>query len=117
MDARCDGRRFPPRRDRRHATASPQHDEADFRGPIDWRQGLLRVAGRHPTLAVEIRDPREQELTDVGDLWLVDPETGRQVRVDTRSRSLRERFAHAAEEEGAVAAEVIAGKERISTWR
>jgi uncharacterized protein (DUF58 family) len=41
---------------------------------------------------VEIRDPREQQLTDIGDLWLVDPETGRQLHVDTRSRKLRRRF-------------------------
>ena len=47
-------------------------------------------------IAVEIRDPREQELTNVGMLYLVDPETGRQLRVDTRSRRLRERFAVAA---------------------
>ena len=44
-------------------------------------------------VAVEIRDPREQELADVGELRLVDPETGRQLRVDTRARVLRERFA------------------------
>ena len=43
----------------------------------------------------------------MGDLWLVDPETGRQVRVDTRSRSLRERFAHAAEEERSGVARVL----------
>jgi len=72
---------------------------SDFRGPIDWRGPLLRVAGRHPTLAVEIRDPREQELADVGELRLVDPETGRQLRVDTSDRKLRERFAAAAAEE------------------
>ncbi|HWB21577.1 MAG TPA: DUF58 domain-containing protein [Gaiellaceae bacterium] len=72
---------------------------SDFRGPVDWQTPLLRVAARHPTLAVEIRDPREQELADVGELRLVDPETGRQLRVDTRDRVLRERFAVAAEEE------------------
>jgi uncharacterized protein (DUF58 family) len=72
---------------------------SDFRGPIDWRNALLRVAGRHPTLAVEIRDPREQELADVGELRLVDPETGRQLRVDTSDRNLRDRFAVAAAEE------------------
>jgi len=72
---------------------------SDFRGPIDWRNPLLRIAGRHPTLAVEVRDPREQELADVGELRLVDPETGRQLRVDTSDRKLRERFAHAADEE------------------
>src|SRR5581483_9441860 len=27
---------------------------SDFRGPIDWRSAMLRVAGRHPTIAVEI---------------------------------------------------------------
>lgn len=72
---------------------------SDFRGPIDWRRGLLRVAARHATLAVEIRDPREQELPDVGELHLVDPETGRHVVVDTHDPVLRERFAQAAEQE------------------
>ena len=72
---------------------------SDFRGPNDWRQPLLELAGRHDVLAVEIRDPREQELPNAGDLWLVDPETGRQLRVDTRSAKLRARFAAAAAEE------------------
>jgi uncharacterized protein (DUF58 family) len=69
---------------------------SDFRGPRDWRRPLLELAGHHDVVAVEIRDPREQELSNVGLLWLVDPETGRQLRVDTRSRRLRERFAVAA---------------------
>lgn len=72
---------------------------SDFRGARDWRKPLLTLAGQHDVVAVEIRDPREQELSDVGLLWLVDPETGRQLRVDTRSRRLRERFAAAAAEE------------------
>jgi uncharacterized protein (DUF58 family) len=69
---------------------------SDFRGPHDWRTPLLQLAGRHDVIAVEIRDPREQVLTNVGLLYLVDPETGSQLRVDTRSRRLRERFAVAA---------------------
>jgi uncharacterized protein (DUF58 family) len=72
---------------------------SDFRGPQDWRGPLMNLAGRHDVVAIEIRDPREQELTNVGLLWLVDPETGRQLRVDTRSRKLRERFAAAASAE------------------
>jgi uncharacterized protein (DUF58 family) len=80
---------------------------SDFRGPVDWRKPLLDVMSRHEVLAVEIRDPREQRLPDVGDLWLVDPETGRQMRVDTRSRSLRERFAAAAAEERTGVARVL----------
>jgi uncharacterized protein (DUF58 family) len=72
---------------------------SDFRGPDDWRRPLLQLAGRHDVVAVEIRDPREQELPNAGELWLVDPETGRQLRVDTRSAKLRRRFAEAASAE------------------
>jgi uncharacterized protein (DUF58 family) len=72
---------------------------SDFRGRQDWHAPLLRVAGRHPTVAIEIRDPREQELADVGELRLVDPETGRQLRVDTSDAHLRARFATAAQQE------------------
>lgn len=66
---------------------------SDFRGPRDWRRPLAVLAGRHDVLAVEVRDPREGELPDVGDLWLEDPETGAQLRIDTGDRRLRERFA------------------------
>jgi uncharacterized protein (DUF58 family) len=69
---------------------------SDFRGPLGWRRELLELAGGHDVLAVEIRDPREQELPNAGELWLVDPETGRQLRVDTRDARLRDRFAAAA---------------------
>jgi uncharacterized protein (DUF58 family) len=69
---------------------------SDFRGSLGWRQALLQLAGRHDVLAIEIRDPREQELPNVGELWLVDPETGRRLRVDTRSARLRTRFVEAA---------------------
>jgi uncharacterized protein (DUF58 family) len=74
---------------------------SDFRGPNDWRRPLLQLAGRHDVMAIEIRDPREQELPNAGELWLVDPETGRQLRVDTRSPKLRRRFAEAAAAERA----------------
>jgi uncharacterized protein (DUF58 family) len=74
---------------------------SDFRGPRDWKPAVLALAGRHDVIAVEIRDRREQELPDVGELWLVDPETGRHLRVDTGERKLRERFATAAEAERA----------------
>jgi uncharacterized protein (DUF58 family) len=80
---------------------------SDFRGPLDWRSPLLDVMSRHDVLAVEIRDSREQELPNVGDLWLVDPETGRQIRVDTRSSTLRERFAAAAAQERTGVARVL----------
>jgi uncharacterized protein (DUF58 family) len=72
---------------------------SDFRGPRDWRRPLLALAGKHDVVAVEIRDPLEQRLPNAGELWLVDPETGRQLRVDTADVRLRERFAKAAAEE------------------
>jgi uncharacterized protein (DUF58 family) len=66
---------------------------SDFRGPRSWRTQLLRLLNRHHVIAIEVRDPREQELPPTGDLWLVDPETGRQLRVDTGRRTIRDRFA------------------------
>ena len=74
---------------------------SDFRGLRDWRLPMLELAGRHDVVAVEVRDRREQELPDIGEVWLVDPETGRQLRVDTGRRTLRERFAAEAAEERA----------------
>ncbi len=81
---------------------------SDFRGPRDWRSPLLQLASRHAVAAVEIRDPREQELPNVGHIWLVDPETGRKLHVDTARRRLRERFAAAAAEERAELARELA---------
>jgi uncharacterized protein (DUF58 family) len=81
---------------------------SDFRGPFDWRSPLLQLAGRHDVIAVEVRDPREEELPNVGDLWLVDPETGDQLRVDTRDAKLRARFAEAAAQERSGLARTLA---------
>jgi uncharacterized protein (DUF58 family) len=72
---------------------------SDFRGPRDWRRALLSLGGRHEVVAVEIRDRREQELPRLGRLRLVDPETGRQLRVDTSSERVRSEFAAAAAQE------------------
>jgi uncharacterized protein (DUF58 family) len=60
-----------------------------------WEQPLRRLAARHQVLAVEVLDPRELELPDVGLLTLVDPETGRRREVAT-TRKVRERYAAAA---------------------
>jgi uncharacterized protein (DUF58 family) len=69
---------------------------SDLRGPHDWTIPLTRLSARHDVLMIEVRDPREETLEDAGELVLVDPETGEQVRVDTRSRALRDRYAEAA---------------------
>jgi len=78
---------------------------SDFRGPRDWEAGLRSMRARHGVLAIEVRDPRELELPPVGDVWMVDPETGRQLVVNTSRRKVRARFkAAAAAERAEVAA-------------
>jgi uncharacterized protein (DUF58 family) len=78
---------------------------SDFRGPRDWEGTLRTLRARHGVLAVEIRDPRELELPPVGDVFMTDPETGRQIVVNTSRKRVRERFkTAAAAERDAVAA-------------
>jgi uncharacterized protein (DUF58 family) len=69
---------------------------SDFRGPRDWLRDVAAASAHHHVVAIEIRDPREDELTDVGELTLIDAETGREVRIDSGSRALRTGFAEAA---------------------
>jgi uncharacterized protein (DUF58 family) len=69
---------------------------SDFRGPLDWRPFLSAVVARHTVLAIEVVDPREGALVDVGELTLIDPETGRTLRVDTSDRRLLHDFEAAA---------------------
>jgi uncharacterized protein (DUF58 family) len=68
---------------------------SDFLDGSNWERALRGLAHRHEVLAVEIVDPRELELPDVGVLELVDPETG-QVREVKTSADVRQRFAEAA---------------------
>jgi uncharacterized protein (DUF58 family) len=60
-----------------------------------WADPLRRLAARHEVIAVEVLDPRELELPEVGLLMLVDPETGRRREVQTANRKLRRRYADA----------------------
>ena len=66
---------------------------SDFRDQRGWERPLGSLRIRHSVLAVEIVDPRESELPAVGQLMLVDPETGARVQVNTGRRRVRERFA------------------------
>jgi uncharacterized protein (DUF58 family) len=88
---------------------------SDFAGPPEWARPLAALGARHTVLAVEVRDPREQELPDVGRLAMVDPETGARIEVDTRDRRLRDRFARAARAERAEVAAALrrAGAEHV----
>ncbi|WP_246154796.1 DUF58 domain-containing protein [Saccharopolyspora hirsuta] len=68
---------------------------SDFLGPTDWQRALRGLGARHSLLAVEVLDPRDLELPDVGTVLLSDPETGKQREVHT-TPVLRKEFAAAA---------------------
>ncbi|CAN5449519.1 DUF58 domain-containing protein [soil metagenome] len=61
--------------------------------PFAWERPLRRLAAAHETLVIEIVDPRELTLPDVGAVTLVDPESGRRREVWTSDRKVRERYA------------------------
>ena len=84
---------------------------SDLRGDPErtWRVPLLALSARHDVVVTEVLDAREQSLPAVGELTLVDPETGKLLRVDTSSRRLRERFAAAAAAERAAVAAAVTG--------
>jgi uncharacterized protein (DUF58 family) len=62
-----------------------------------YEPALARLARRHDVVAIQIVDPRERELPDVGLVTLWDPETGDWRVVDTADRRVRERFAERAQ--------------------
>jgi uncharacterized protein (DUF58 family) len=69
---------------------------SDFLDDTDWERPVRALSARHEVLAVEVVDPRELELPDVGVLDLVDPETGDLLEVATGDPTLRRRFSEAA---------------------
>jgi uncharacterized protein (DUF58 family) len=74
--------------------------DVDALGPA-----LRRLAVRHDVLAVQVRDPLESELVDVGVLGVVDPETGAAAVLDTGDPALRAAYREvAAEHDASVAA-------------
>jgi uncharacterized protein (DUF58 family) len=68
---------------------------SDFLGPITWMRPLRAIAARHELLAIEILDPRDIELPDIGDVVLQDAESGA-VREFTIDAQLQSDFAKAA---------------------
>ncbi|MCV7442318.1 hypothetical protein AWB91_07030 [Mycobacterium paraense] len=68
---------------------------SDFLGPINWMRPLRAISARHEVLAIEVLDPRDVELPDIGDVVLQDAETGvtREFTIDAQ---LRDDFAKAA---------------------
>jgi len=75
--------------------------------PDAWSQPLRRLAARHEVVAIEVLDPRELALPDVGLLSIVDPATGQTRDIPTASKKLRARYAAAAAEQRAATAAAI----------
>lgn len=69
---------------------------SDFLADGEWERPLRVLSHRHEVLAIEVVDPRELELPDVGLLDLVDPETGAIRSVQTSNAKTRARYAEAA---------------------
>ena len=65
---------------------------SDFIAP-EARHAMAVCGKRHDLIAVNITDPREETLPDVGFINLVDAETGRLLEIDTRHAEVRALFA------------------------
>ncbi len=64
--------------------------------PAPWERPLRGLSDRHQLLGIEVLDPRELELAAAGLVTFVDPETGRQLEVQTSDPKLRAQYAAAA---------------------
>jgi uncharacterized protein (DUF58 family) len=62
-------------------------------GALPWEPQLRRLALRHDLIAVRVSDPAERVLPESGDLRLRDPETGRELWVDTGDGRVRREHA------------------------
>lgn len=65
---------------------------SDFITEPGWEKPLAQLAQRHDVIAVQVIDPLEQTLPDLGLVTMEDPETGEQLFVDTSDRDFRARF-------------------------
>src|SRR5438309_2139577 len=72
---------------------------SDFLAAGGWQRPMAVLGHRHELVAARTVDPAEMSVPDIGVVTFEDPETGRQLHVDTSDRRLRERFQLAAVEQ------------------
>lgn len=70
---------------------------SDFLGPITWDRPLRAIGAHHELLGVEVLDPRDLDLPDVGEIRLADAESG-EVRDIVITDAVRRDFSLAAHE-------------------
>lgn len=63
--------------------------DVDSEGNPRYEDALKVAAGRHDLSVIEVYDPREREIPDIGLVNVKDSETGRSMWVDTSSRRMR----------------------------
>lgn len=80
---------------------------SDFLDDSDWQSEIKRVGVRNQLLAIEVVDPREMELPNVGSLAVVDPETGRRREIHTGNSRVRQLYAEAAAQQRAEIAQTF----------
>ncbi|MEZ5340668.1 MAG: DUF58 domain-containing protein [Acidimicrobiales bacterium] len=74
---------------------------SDFRVDEGWLDAIRIVAKRHDVLAIEVVDPLERRLPNVGLISIVDPATGSYSEVATHKAKVRDIYAAAADQRAA----------------
>jgi uncharacterized protein (DUF58 family) len=65
----------------------------------DFEHPLKQLKNKHDVILVNIRDVREENIPDIGYVFLEDPETGEQLLVDTSDPSFRKGYTELAKKE------------------
>ncbi len=65
---------------------------SDFMAP-PFTEALRIASGKHDVVALRISDRREKELPDVGFMKVTDPESGKEMWIDTSSSAIRRDYA------------------------
>ena len=74
---------------------------SDFPPSAELEHAVGTLSRRHEVIAIELRDPREETMPDLGTVRLRDMETGARRLVDTADPRFRERFAQVAADRAA----------------
>ena len=84
--------------------------------PDSYQRALYTTNRKHDVIAVDLHDPLESNIANVGLLALEDAETGHFVTVDTSSKAWRNQFAQQAEQIEQAKKQVLggAGVDRIN---
>lgn len=71
---------------------------SDFMVRDGWEDAIAIAGRRHDVLAIQVTDPREYELPNIGVVLVRDPATGQERELQTNKASVRQAFAEAAQE-------------------